>query len=431
VRTQDKTVTCDVNGVFLWRVHGPEVLMEVRCSALPDGTVVAVCKGNETGTAYVTVDGRALRSAAPVFGVQSVAVEGAWLYLMRSATVLEVLSVSGEIVDMRAVMPTSQGIRDVVDGEVRMADDWYVRQVGTLRLHQVVARPGIMIGQADPSQIAGEWQGGYFTAIEGVAFEPHLAALDNGRFAICARTPAGAALAIVPPYPALVTGSAPLPDPQPEPRPMPQPDVARLTDTQFATLERERAKFSAETLTPEEIGIILNATAFAHRHDPDQQLGLQRKDHGTRAIQPVTGVGIWNGLRIIRDGTHYGGDVCGSCSIGRFVPVRADFLPAEPVGPNGFVEPVMTSAQPTPDPAPAPNPAPPAADLGPVLAQLVEINNALGLLLQGQAQLSEQFAALRALVIRPTPTPAPAVSFPDYQARILGQTVTLRPMVKP
>jgi hypothetical protein len=51
--------------------------------------------------------------------------------------------------------------------------------------------------------------------------------------------------------------------------------------------------------------------------------------------------------------------------------------------------------------------------------------------LQGQAQLSEQFAALRALVIRPTPTPAPAVSFPDYQARILGQTVTLRPMVKP
>jgi hypothetical protein len=148
-------------------------------------------------------------------------VDGERLYLMRSSTVLEVMSISGEIVDMRSVLATSQGIRDVVDGDVRMADDWFVRQFGSLRLYQPVARAGITVGQAErPDQIAGVWQGGPFTAWQGLAFEPHLADLRNGRFAICARTPQGAALTVVPPYPLLVTVPTP-PDPTPEPEPEP------------------------------------------------------------------------------------------------------------------------------------------------------------------------------------------------------------------
>ncbi len=124
-----------------------------------------------------------------------------------------------------------------------------------------------------------------------------------------------------------------------------EPPVAdpTLTDEQFATLVRVRGEYPAATLTPEEIGAILNKTAWIHRNDP-QPLRLQEKKTGTAAIQPKTGTKIWNGIRLIDSrGDHWGGDICGGCSVGRFTPQRAVFGRAEadlvidPVDPGDIV----------------------------------------------------------------------------------------------
>jgi hypothetical protein len=61
------------------------------------------------------------------------------------------------------------------------------------------------------------------TVIEATSWEPHIAALADGRFAICARTPQGAALALCPPWPAFVRTTKPpvtvppIPPVEPEP----------------------------------------------------------------------------------------------------------------------------------------------------------------------------------------------------------------------
>jgi hypothetical protein len=113
-----------------------------------------------------------------------------------------------------------------------------------------------------------------------------------------------------------------------------------ITDAQMETLKSERAKYPA-TVTPEQIGAILNATCWIHRND-DNRPGMQRKDSGTHAVQPRTGIGIWNGLRY-RDasGQHWGEDVCGGCSVGQFNPIHQTPGPADPAT---FVAPVEPAA---------------------------------------------------------------------------------------
>ena len=122
-----------------------------------------------------------------------------------------------------------------------------------------------------------------------------------------------------------------------------------ITDAQFATLQRIRAKYRspddieanrAARLTPEEIGEILNAFAWTHR----DEIGLQAKDGGTHAVQPITGRKIWNGVWIKRGG-DWGQDVLAGASAGIARPTRGEVYVGQP-DKFEFVPPV----DPMPDP---------------------------------------------------------------------------------
>lgn len=140
-----------------------------------------------------------------------------------------------------------------------------------------------------------------------------------------------------------------------------------LTDAQFATLERERAKYpspdaiehgQAPPLTGEQIGAILNATCWAHR----DELGMQGKP-GNSTVQPRTHKPIWNGIWIKRHGKDWGQDVLGAATVGIARAVRGEmyvgqpnvfeFIP--PVEPEGMAQP--------PAPQQPPPSVPPASDL--------------------------------------------------------------------
>lgn len=140
-----------------------------------------------------------------------------------------------------------------------------------------------------------------------------------------------------------------------------EPIMDGLTNEQWDTLVRVHAKTASVVgdgvWTPEQIGSVLNETAYLHRNDR-QPLGLQSKPGGMVAFMP-DGTPVWNGLRLIYNGKHYGGDVCGACSVGKFVPVRADFS-GENIPPNSFIDPIPpANSVPNPNPDPNPNPNPP------------------------------------------------------------------------
>lgn len=114
-----------------------------------------------------------------------------------------------------------------------------------------------------------------------------------------------------------------------------------LPDDIFAALKQARSGFPSGdvVLTPFQIGAVLNTTALATTR-PGREVGLQRKDSGTVAIMP-DGTSVWNGLRVVLDGQHWGFDVCGACTVGKFVPLQAEGGPADPAS---FVSPVGSPA---------------------------------------------------------------------------------------
>ncbi len=140
--------------------------------------------------------------------------------------------------------------------------------------------------------------------------------------------------------------------PTPTPTPEPEPVMEGITDKQFETLKKERAKYG-NIISSLEIGAILNATAWAHK----DELGLQKKP-GSETKQPKTNIPIWNGLWIKRGGKDFGQDVLGSASVGIATPVRGEVFIGQPdrftfVPP---VEPVDITPVPVPEPKPTPTP---------------------------------------------------------------------------
>lgn len=227
VTSAGAAVVCEINGVERWRSTCPEPVMELRCAASPAGEVRAIVKGNRTGTAYEVRDGVVVQHGL-TFGVQAVAI--AWVgdrfvaYIFRSASLFSLVDLRSGT-DLGRTYPagtTSQGFLDVVDAVPIFADLARTRIVQGLTLAFPQTRGLVTIGQLDddthPAQIAGvvlvgtplSAEGQAFTAIEGFGFEPHLAVLSDGRVAVCARTPLGAALVILPPYPTLVTREVPI-----------------------------------------------------------------------------------------------------------------------------------------------------------------------------------------------------------------------------
>ena len=163
----------------------------------------------------------------------------------------------------------------------------------------------------------------------------------------------------------------PIDPPPPPPEPIP---MTGITDEQFATLERLRAALPA-TLTPEQIGAMLNEWAYLHQ---GEGCGLERKDAGTAAVQPRTGIHVWNGVRFIRDGAHFGQDVLSGASVGRATPVRGFVGPANPATFVAPVTPEVIHVPPVDPPLPV-DPPPvvvPPLDLSSVLARLALIEEA-------------------------------------------------------
>lgn len=125
-------------------------------------------------------------------------------------------------------------------------------------------------------------------------------------------------------------------------------EPTQCPDNVFKTLQAEWAKelpnIQNETWTGAQIGKVINATAWIHR---DEGVGMQKKP-GSTTVQPRTGKQIWNGIRFMHEGRHYGVDICGACSAGKFVPVQATPGPAtadsfvKPVEPEGEQPPVQT-----------------------------------------------------------------------------------------
>jgi len=187
--------------------------------------------------------------------------------------------------------------------------------------------------------------------------------------------------------------------PNPPPPEPPKP-MDGITQYQFEALQALRAKYP-DTLTPEQGGALINAFAWMF----SGELGMQRKDSGTGAIQPRTGLHIWNGIRIVRNGQHLGQDVFGGASVGLYTPTRGEVGAADPAT---FVQPVDPETQPTPPPPP------PTPDLSGILKSIEDL----------RAHLSElQDHVIKDLVPRIAAleqTPAPVVTLPKL--RVKGST---------
>lgn len=137
-----------------------------------------------------------------------------------------------------------------------------------------------------------------------------------------------------------------------DPKSVPQPIIDSLSAA--------RAQFPSGPdvrLTPEQIGKVLNDGTWPHRGAP-YFAGLQAKSaSSTHAVLPDgKGTTIWNGIRFrTEDGRHWGADVCGACSVGRFEVVNATPGPATA---ESFVDPVAPSGEEPGDGGTKPDPKP-------------------------------------------------------------------------
>ncbi len=340
-----------------WGVAVPRQALDLRCG-LALGSLVAIWKdGDPTGgTVRFSVDGAVPVACGLAFGTNSVCVGPDGLYIVRSGVRIEVVNLNGHTVRGIDMPATSQGIRDITpSGELRLADDWFVRTVGGVNFYQPVQRGGVLVGQTDPAQIAGIHGLNLFTAIQGFGFEPHLAALPGDRWAICARTPDGPKLVTVPPYPPFQSGQPVPPNPIP---PNPGGPV-QLPDHVFATLQTVRPKYP--TPLGDRGAELLNEVAWTHRAEG---YGLESKGGGTVCPQPTTGKTC--GCDILRTQT-LGWDVLIDAE-GAGTPVQADSGPADPAR---FVSPVQPAGQPVPVP-PNPTPVPPTGSIEERVTKLEE-----------------------------------------------------------
>ncbi len=200
---------------------------------------------------------------------------------------------------------------------------------------------------------------------------------------------------------AVTTPPIPHPDPTPEP---PMPEIPQITDAQFATLKALRSHYP-ETMTPEQIGDLLNRWAWHHR---DEGCGMQRKDGGTRAVQPGTGIGVWNGVRYQVNGQHYGQDVLGGASVGRVEIVRGQAGSADPAT---FVRPVEPDSGTTP-PDPGTPPPPSVDEIAMLKAQMATLESTVRLLSAALDAQRQTLNALEARLIQVEARPAPQPKLP-------------------
>ncbi len=208
VRQTGSTVIAEVNGVERWRVTLPEPTLYLRAAAAPNGAILALGQ-SQSGRALVTMDGGPAQDFGEAFGQNGLL---AWhdgtrfvVWIQRSPDAATRTEIGGA----ESLIPlpwTSQGFRDVsADGTPLLGDQWFQRTIRGRSIHEPVVRGNLWAGQWSTGRegiaVLADDQDVAFTAIAGLGFEPHFARAGD-RLAVAARTPGGAALAIItPPYP--------------------------------------------------------------------------------------------------------------------------------------------------------------------------------------------------------------------------------------
>lgn len=195
-------VTCYVEEAIEWVTIAPEGLGFCRCVVedglpLPDG-VTSLHQG-QSGQAWEVDVADALPHGL-TFGVQPIALDPFDAYIVRSGYAYDEINLAtGESRSMAIPPPvqgTSQGISDAPPGDSL----WWADLHRSIVVHGVTLtypnqRGGLLVGQCDPPLgIAGSLNGSApRMLIPGYGFEPHLAWNGADRYAVCARTPIGAA----------------------------------------------------------------------------------------------------------------------------------------------------------------------------------------------------------------------------------------------
>lgn len=204
VTTEGPTVRVFVgtNDWPMYTSNAPEPLMFCRC-AIVGLDVYSIHQGHDSGRAWLMVFGATPKDLGPTFGVQPVAIDSTYAYVVRSGVNYDRIRLAdGQVDTLTSPVPgSSQGISDIApDGTLWWADVHRTLVVEGLTLTYPNVRGDLAVGQADPPQIAGVFLGKWITPFEGDGFEPHLSQA-GGRFAVCARTPKGAAYLEGPPFP--------------------------------------------------------------------------------------------------------------------------------------------------------------------------------------------------------------------------------------
>lgn len=257
-------------------------LRYLRGASNPAGEVAAIGVGADDHAYLVTSAG--VHDVGVAAGQNAVGVYWSidnWVpVLQRTNTVYSV----GDVV-RKFPFPegSSQGFRDVKpDGTIVFGDDAHVVTLAGVTLHKPCTRGAVTVGQIDGSdRIDGVIAGLHFSAIDGPAFEPHVAQGDGEQYAICARTGAGAASILVPPYPA-VPVQPPTQPPDP-PIPPTEPPMFRYDLSPLDAYAQPRWN-ALPHVTREEQATTLLQILYEFRAKNHPEIEVYRKAGGTGII---------------------------------------------------------------------------------------------------------------------------------------------------
>lgn len=188
-------VRCYLDDTLIWTRTAAENLL--FCRGAVQGEQMLTVHQSQSGRALLVND-KHLRDMGPTFGVQPVGIDAHDAYIVRSGQSYDRIGLISQPYPSGAP-GSSQGLSDVQpDGTLWWADlHRTTERYGTL-FHYPNERfygpsLAVLVGQVDPPGIAAAVNGKVTRVIDGDAYEPHVAVSPNGRVAICARTPKGAA----------------------------------------------------------------------------------------------------------------------------------------------------------------------------------------------------------------------------------------------
>jgi len=202
VTSDGSWVRCFLEDDLIWQQGAAESLL--WCRGAVQGNLMLTVHQGQSGTAHLIGSGLT-RSLGPTFGVQPVGIDAHEAYVIPGPAMYRRFGLTEQSFAFPPNVPpdSSQGISDVQpDGTLWFADVHRSLAINGVVFSYPNVRGPVTVGQVDPPGIAAaiNWMDAngnpkttITRVIEGDAFEPHVAVSFNGRVAICARTPKGAA----------------------------------------------------------------------------------------------------------------------------------------------------------------------------------------------------------------------------------------------